>query len=616
MKGRDSRSFAQKVALAATFAVSILPSLGCSNGTSGPSGGTGAAGASGGIGGTLGSGGLPGGGGAAESAGVAGRGGGGGGGGGAAGSAGVAGGGGGGGLGGGATTGGTTGGAGKPGNAGAGGGAGSAGGSAGTGAGPDAGQAGSMGAGGGGSGAGGASAPMTLQQQQSAYIDMRFGMFVSFGILSFCGTLPGDPCVGSWAQPNLDITKFNPSSLYNPGQWADAAVSAHMKFGVLTTRHHDGFALWPSAQGTFNVGHIPWKNGQGDVVRDYVTAFRSRGLGPGLYYSIFDSTEGIGNTTTITAAQLAYVEGQITELLTNYGPIPILVIDGWSWKMGHNKVAYQAIRELVKSLQPNCLLTDHTHLVDPWEVDIVNFEEPTGAFSPATNTYAAEQDTKINGSGGNDWFWAPNVGTLMTVTAIVNQHLALLEPRWTNFILNCPPNRDGLIDADIVSRLAEVGAAWSPTPARAPLPDQGRAIEHPYTPIGATATSGVAANAIDGVNDTNIHTIWQTSGALPQSVTLDLGQSHPDVGMLVYLPQYSLASGGAGVAAGGITSYGILVSGDGVTFTQATAGTWAADGKMKTVVFGPVAARYVRLEARAAMGGSAVATDLTVGANR
>jgi alpha-L-fucosidase len=441
-------------------------------------------------------------------------------------------------------------------------------------------------------------------------------MFMHFSILTFCGSQPGDPCAGSWGQANLDITKFSPSSLYDPGQWADAAVSAHMKFGVLTARHHDGFALWPSAASSFNVGHIPWKNGQGDVVRDYVDAFRSRGLLPGLYYSIWDSTEGIGNSATITSAQLAYVKTQITELLTNYGPIPILVIDGWSWKMGHNKVAYQQIRELVKSLQPNCLLTDHTHLVDPWEVDIVNFEEPSGAFAPSTNTYAAEQDTKINATGGNDWFWAPNIGSLMSVTAIVSQHLALLEPRYTNFILNCPPNRDGLLDAAIVTRLHDVGAAWSPNASRAPLPVQTRIIERPYTPVGATATSGTAANAIDGVNDTSVHTFWQTSGSLPQSVTLDLGQSYPDVGMLAYVPQYSLTSGGAGVAAGAITSFGILVSTDGSTFTQATSGTWAADGKMKTAIFGPVAARYVRLEARAAMGTSAFATDITVGANR
>jgi alpha-L-fucosidase len=386
-----------------------------------------------------------------------------------------------------------------------------------------------------------------------------------------------------------------------------------MKFGVLTTRHHDGFALWPSAASTFNVGHIPWKNGQGDVVRDYVEAFRSRGLLPGLYYSIWDSTEGIGNSSTITTAQLNYITTQLTELLSNYGPIPILVLDGWSWKTGHNRVAYQTIRELVKSLQPDCLLTDHTHLVDPWEVDIVNFEEPAGAFSPAGNTFAATQETKINTSGGNDWFWAPNVGNLLSVDAIVNQHLSLLEPRYTNFLLNCPPNRDGLLDATMVARLAAVGAAWSPNPNRAPLPTQPRIIEHPYTPIGATATSGTAANAIDGLNDTNTHTLWQTSGTLPQSVSLDLGQVRADVGMLTYLPQYA---NGVGVSGGGITSYGILVSTDGTTFSEVSHGTWPADGKLKTAIFGPVAARYVRLEARAANGASAIATDITVGANR
>ncbi|HVT08187.1 MAG TPA: alpha-L-fucosidase, partial [Polyangia bacterium] len=489
----------------------------------------------------------------------------------------------------------------------------SAGGQGAAGAGGQAGGAAGSGAAGSGSGGSAGGGGKTLQQLQSDYVDMRFGMFMHFGILTFCGSQPGDPCAGSWAQGNLPIQNFAPSSKYDPTQWADAAVAAHMKFGVLTTRHHDGFALWPSAASTFNVGHIPWKNGQGDVVKDYVTAFRARGLAPGLYYSIWDATEGIGNDATITDAQMSYVTKQITELLTNYGPIPILVLDGWSWKTGHNRVAYQTIRELVKSLQPNCLLTDHTHLVDPWEVDIVNFEEPAGAFAPATNTYAAEQETKINNSGGNDWFWAPNVGDLMSVSTIVGGHLEKLEPAYTSFLLNCPPNRDGLIDASMVSVLTQVGAAWSPNTSRAPLPAQARIIEHPYTSVAATATSGVAANAIDGINDTNTHTLWQTVGAFPQSVTLDLGQIRPDVGMLSVVPQYT---NGLGVTGGNVTSYGILVSSDQTTFTQAGAGTWPADGKLHTAIFGPVAARYVRFEVRGANGTSAVVTDITVGANR
>ena len=55
--------------------------------------------------------------------------------------------------------------------------------------------------------------------------------------------------------------------------------------------------------------------------------------------------------------------------------------------MGHNEIAYEEIRALVKSLQPDCLLTDHAHLADPWDVDIISFEEPRGGWSPAGNTY-------------------------------------------------------------------------------------------------------------------------------------------------------------------------------------------------------------------------------------
>ena len=290
----------------------------------------------------------------------------------------------------------------------------------------------------------------SLEELQREFVDLRFGMFIHFGLLTYSGT---------WAQANLDSKQFNPTGL-DAGQWADAAASAKMKYGVLTTRHHDGFALWPSRAGDFNVGHILWRNGKGDVVREYVEAFRSRGLLPGLYYSIWDNTAGV-SAGQLTPAKLAYIKTQITELLSNYGPIPILVMDGWSWQMGHNAVAYQEIRGLVKSLQPSCLLTDHAHLADPWDVDIISFEEPRGGWAPAGNTYPAQQGQKVNATGGNDWFWAPGIGGLMTVEDVVTRHLGDLEAKWTNFVLNCPPNRDGILDATIVTLLRSVGAAWS-----------------------------------------------------------------------------------------------------------------------------------------------------------
>jgi alpha-L-fucosidase len=460
--------------------------------------------------------------------------------------------------------------------------------------------------GGGASGTGGSGVkepPRPLEDLQRAYVDLRFGMFIHFGILTY---------TGSWAQANLPISMFNPT-LLDPGQWADAAIAAHMRYGVLTTRHHDGFALWNSAASSFDVGSIPWASGRGDVVRQYVDAFRAKGLLPGLYYSVWDSTQGVGNGA-ITRAQIDYVKTQLTELLTNYGPIPILVFDGWSWKMGHQAMPYQEIRELVKSLQPNCLMLDHTHLMSPWDADVVAIEEPKGAFASPDNTYPATQGQKINATGGNDWFWAPSIGNLMTVTSAVDGHLKKLEPVWTNFLLNCPPNRDGLLDDVMVGRLAEIGAAFTADPARPPLPAQGPQNEHPYTPIGATATSGTASYAVDGINNWGNYTVWQSAGDLPQAVTIDLGQARPDVGFLGYVPRY-VANLGA-TTDGAITSYAVATSVDGATFSEATNGTWEASGKMKSATFGPVLARFVRLEARAVVGASAAATEITVGAVR
>lgn len=94
-------------------------------------------------------------------------------------------------------------------------------------------------------------------------------MFIHFGIRTFTG--------GGWGEANQDVSQFNPVNL-DCNQRADAAASANKKYGILTTKHHDGFCLWDSAYTTNDVASSPWKNGQGDVVREYVDAFRSRGL--------------------------------------------------------------------------------------------------------------------------------------------------------------------------------------------------------------------------------------------------------------------------------------------------------------------------------------------------
>ena len=439
-----------------------------------------------------------------------------------------------------------------------------------------------------------------LQTLQSEFVDLRYGMFLHFGILTYTGV---------WSQANLDISRFNPEKL-DCGQWADAAKAAGMKFGVLTTRHHDGFALWPSDYGDFSVKNIPWRGGKGDVVREYVDAFRSRGLLPGLYYSVWDNTEGVGNHP-IKQSEIEYVKGQLKELLTNYGEIPILVLDGYSWKMGHKNIPYDDLRAFVKSLQPNCLIVDHTHLQCQYDNDLMVFEEPRGVFAPEGNKLAALQDNKI--IGGNDWFWGEQTEkeSPMSVKDIVDGHLKPLEERYTVFVLNCPPNRQGLLDDKIVKVITEAGGKWKPNMKRKPLPQQPPQNDLPVNAVSASATCGKAEFAIDGQNDSYYYSVWESSKDLPQSITLDLGKVYPDIGILCYVPKYVTVE--TPTDQGAVTSYAIYTSEDGDKFTKVSEGKWKADSSMKTVTFAPAAARYVKFEALKAKDGYAAATEISVG---
>lgn len=455
---------------------------------------------------------------------------------------------------------------------------------------------------------------IALDSLQRRTVNWRFGMYIHFNMNTF---YPG------WGEARTDPKTFAPTNV-NCGQWARAAVSAKMKFGALVTKHHDGFCLWPSQQtpprgaGRYTVMESSYPH---DIVKMYVDSFRVYGLQPGLYFSMWDVACGIpgsqADPATVRAewaADSAYVMGQLTELMTNYGEIPLLIFDGYSWDMGHWAFPIQYVRALVKRLQPHCLITDHNGLLyEPWEQDIADFEEPLGITCPSGNTYASQQENTIAG----DWFWnstAADTNQLKTVS-FITQHLATLEPRWCNFLLNCPPNKTGLLDAAIVTRLGQVGPAWSPNTSRAPLPAQPAMIERPISPVSATASSNssTAVNAIDNTNDFSgghAQSLWTSSGALPQSVTLDLGKVYDTIDMLMYQPRREAST------TGNITSYRIYVSTNGTNFTQVASGTWAADVMVKRAQFPRQSARYVRLEAVAVNGGtSAVINTIAVGAN-
>jgi alpha-L-fucosidase len=450
------------------------------------------------------------------------------------------------------------------------------------------------------------------QTNLSKMVDMRFGMFNHFSL----GTFTNE----EWAAPNQSPTLFAPPSV-NCAQWAEAAVAAKMSYGILTTKHHDGFALWPSAYGTQNVANSSYKH---DVVRAYCDAFRAKGLKVGFYYSIWDRTFGVEAwesrhkvtglevTDAIQPGDMTFILGQITELLTDYGTIDMFMTDGYAWQMGQQAVSYQRIRSLVKSLQPDCVMIDIGGLSEPFISDAIFFEEPLGITAPTGNTYAGMQGQTIS----NGWFWHPSTPTegLMSRAAILS-HLADLEPKYTSFILNCPPNRDGRLDTNVVNRLAEVGAAWSPDTSRPALPAQLLRAEHPLTPVNAYATAFHTGegplHAIDGLSDVRYETCWSTWNlSLPQSITIDLGGVWSNVSTLEYLPKQWNRTDSTD---GDITSYTILTSTDGATFTEVATGTWAGNRKTKVIEWPARNVGFVRIRVNAATGGYANIGGVRIG---
>ena len=438
------------------------------------------------------------------------------------------------------------------------------------------------------------------------YVDLRFGMMMHFNMDTY---YPSE-----WANARHNPLIWNPDSL-DCGQWARAAKAAKMKFGLLTCKHHDGFVIWksnvtPLVGAAYTIQQSSKPNL--DVVQAYCDSFRAYGLLPGLYFSAYDVAQGIGTPggscpSTLTAVQKAFLLAQITELCTKYGPIPLFCFDGWSWCMGDKNFPMDVVRDTIRKMQPNCLITDHNGLMrGPWGgEDFFMVEEPKGIFCPSGNTYASSQDQTITGS----WFYNGS-SNLNSVDNIVKTHLNVLEPRYCNYLLNCPPNTHGKLDAAIVSRLTEVGTNWTPNAQRARLPAQPLRIENPIVPVSATGGSG-PANAIDAKMDYGTETDW--TGTVGGTITLDLGSAYENVGAFGYLPSQAGAYTTTSTA-GEITTHSIAVSADNSAWkTVVNNGAWAANNSPKVDTFARSTARYVKLTVDAVNSGTPTASEFGVG---
>ncbi|MES1250127.1 MAG: alpha-L-fucosidase [Chitinophaga rupis] len=348
--------------------------------------------------------------------------------------------------------------------------------------------------------------PGGLHALQQKFVDLRFGMFIHFNIPTFMDQ--------DWADPDASPALFDPKKL-DCAQWARAARSANMSYGCLTTKHHSGFCIWDTKTTDYNVMHSPLKR---DVVREYVNAFRAQGLKTLLYYSILNTHHKL-RPGHITRQHIEMIKAQLTELLSNYGEITALIIDGWDapWsRISYDDVPFEEIYTLIKSLQPNCLVMDLNSAKYPPEAlmytDVKSYEQGAGQhISKAGNVLPALSCLPLNAA----WFWKKDFPTtpVKDPAMLVKEDIIPYNEIYDNFILNVAPNRDGLIDANALAALEAIGKQWKNEGPVSPLP------EGPAPIISSNLAKRQPANAswsddmwiMDFGNDDNFHTSWQSN---------------------------------------------------------------------------------------------------------
>ncbi len=305
----------------------------------------------------------------------------------------------------------------------------------------------------------------SMQRLQQKFVDLRFGMYIHLNMATYEER--------EWGDPKASPAIFNPRHL-DTDQWARAAISAGMSYGCLTTKHHDGFCLWPTATSSPSVKQAAYRE---DIVRPYVDSFRQHGLKVCLYFSILDLRANI-RPYVITPQKIAMIKDQLTELLTNYGEITALVIDGWNaaWsRISYEQLPFLEIYSHVKALQPNCLVSDYNEGGFPapalYYSDIKQYEQHAGQTIPAHSIIPSQSANTLQ----SVWFWKESFPTeaLRPAAQVVNEWLIPFNQRHCNLILNVSPNRDGRFEENAIDRLAEIGQMWK---ERQPAPQLEPAV--------------------------------------------------------------------------------------------------------------------------------------------
>jgi alpha-L-fucosidase len=321
--------------------------------------------------------------------------------------------------------------------------------------------------------------PAARDARMAWWREARFGMFIHWGLYSVAeGEWQGadTPGAGEWLLTNARITpeayraallpRFNPVR-FDAREWAALAREAGMRYVVITTKHHDGFCLWPSALTDDTVASTPFKR---DVMQELSTAVRAEGLHMGWYHSIMDWTHPdylprrAWDARPADGAQferyVAFLHGQLRELLTRYGPVDVLWFDG-EWEPTWTHALGARTDDLVRALQPQIIVNNR---VDVGRAGMAGFsasEHARGDFG------TPEQTIPANGMPGRDWETCMTMNdtwgfkrsdTNWKSARTLIRMLCDIASKGGNFLLNVGPRGDGSIPPESVERLRAMGA--------------------------------------------------------------------------------------------------------------------------------------------------------------
>ncbi len=291
--------------------------------------------------------------------------------------------------------------------------------------------------------------------RQLAYQALELGMFCHFGPNTFADQ--------EWGEGDDDPAIFDPSDL-DPDQWAKTAADAGMKYLVVTTKHHDGFCLWPTDATNYSIASSPCDV---DMIELTAQACRDHGLKLGLYCSPWDRHEPCYDDAPAYDRHFA---AQWTELLTRYGDVSYVWLDGagsaghvYDWELIIGTIREHAPEACIFSMgEPDVRWVGNEDGLAPdpcWNVVDTPAESHNDFFlSDYRDSFPhwlpAECDARIRAN----WFWHDHdLPSLKSLERLVHMYYNSVG-RGCNLLLNVGPDARGLLPETDVDRLAELTA--------------------------------------------------------------------------------------------------------------------------------------------------------------